>query len=147
MEKAFEMEEVGTPSSSGEVSHNKPDGKATGSVHTESRPTGYLHSSAEQDHPESSVNQVCQETDEVENVNYEEEAGSSGRSAENMKENKAAGEVVDTPASLKQMGDENTDDHKVHPDTHGYEEVHHDITHVCEEVHHDTHEDTNVVIV
>ena len=115
MEKAVEMEEISTRLSS----DNKPDGNATGSKHTESRPTGWLHSSTVKDHPESSVNQVCQETEEVENVNHQKEAGSKGRSAENMKENKAAGEAVGRPASLQQVEDENTDDHKEgHSDTH-----------------------------
>ena len=120
MEEAFEMEEVGTPPSHG----NRPDGNATGSEHSESRPTEYLHSSAIQDHPESSVNRVCQETDEGENVNRGEEAGSSRKSSDLKKENKAADVAIDDPASLQQQKKETTDYHKeVHHDTHDNEEV------------------------
>ena len=158
IEEAVEM--VGTPPSYGKLFYNRPDGNATGSEHSKSRPTEYLHSSAIQDHPESSVNRVCQETDEIEKVNRGEEAGSSRKSAELKKDNKAADVAVDAPASQKQEKEENTDCHKeVHHDTHDYEEVHSD-THDQEEVLNSAKhsadyrennvgqcEDTNVVIV
>ena len=150
MEEAVEMEEVGTPPLYGKLFHNQPDGNAKSSEHSESRSTEYLHSSDIQDHPQSFVNRVNQGTDEVENVNRGEEAGSSQKSAELKQENETAGVAVDAPASLQQEMEENTDHLKeVHSDTHDYDEVPNSAKNSTNHRQNNVGqcEDTNVVIV
>ena len=96
VEQAVEMEEQGTPPSSVKQTHRQSP------INT----TSFQHPSKIEDHPESSVNQVCQEAEKNESVNHKKEAKSLENETEGNAENNTSDPIVDEQATSQNISEE-----------------------------------------
>lgn len=106
VEQAVEMEEQGTPPSSVKQTHRQSPIITTSFQHTKSPTSKIVHPSKIEDHPESSVNPVCQEAEENENVTHKKEAKSLENVTEGNAENNTADLTVAEQATSQNISEE-----------------------------------------